>query len=126
MAPVTRAHAKRVEVYLPDGVWYDFFTGARYEGGVYQIPVAADEIPVFVRAGTLLPVNTAHMGRLASYVGNDAETYVNLNYLVFPGNGEYTWYDYVNQTSVEVKFDGTTLTENGTPADNWTLRGETP
>ena len=126
VAPVTRPNAKRVEVYLPDGVWYDFFTGARYEGGVYQIPVAADEIPVFVRAGTLLPVNTAHMGRLASYVGNDAETYVNLNYLVFPGNGEYTWYDYVNQTSVEVKFDGTTLTENGTPADNWTLRGETP
>ena len=77
-------------------------------------------------AGTILPVNTAHTGRLASYVGNDAETYVNLNYLVFPGNGEYTWYDYVNQTSVEVKFDGTTLTENGTPADNWTLRGETP
>ena len=126
VAPVTRPNAKRVEVYLPDGVWYDFFTGARYEGGVYQIPVAEDEIPVFVRAGTLLPLNTAHMGRLASYVGNDAETYVNLNYLVFPGNGEYTWYDYVNQTSVEVKFDGTTLTENGTPADNWTLRGETP
>lgn len=125
IAPVTSPNAKRVEVYLPDGIWYHFFTGARYEGGVYQIPVAADEIPVFVREGAILPVNTAQKGQLASYVGNDAEDYVNINYLVFHGNGEYTWYDYGNQTSVAVKFDGTTLTENGTPTENWTLRGET-
>lgn len=126
IAPVTSPNAKRVEVYLPEGGWYDFFTGARYESGVYQIPVAANEIPVFVREGTILPVNTAQKGQLASYVGNDAETYVKLNYLVFLGSGEYTWYDYVNKTSVAVKFDGTTLTENGMPTENWTLRGETP
>ena len=125
VAPVTKPNAKHAEVYLPDGIWYHFFTGARYEGGVYQIPVAADEIPVFVREGAILPVNTAQTGQLASYVGNDAEDYVNINYLVFHGNGEYTWYDYGNQTSVAVKFDGTTLTENGTPTENWTLRGET-
>ena len=126
IAPVTSPNAKRVEVYLPEGGWYDFFTGARYESGVYQIPVAANEIPVFVREGTILPVNTAQKGQLASYVGNDAGTYVKLNYLVFLGSGEYTWYDYVNKTSVAVKFDGTTLTENGMPTENWTLRGETP
>ena len=126
IAPVTSSNAKRVEVYLPEGGWYDFFTGARYESGVYQIPVAANEIPVFVREGTILPVNTAQKGQLASYVGNDAGTYVKLNYLVFFGSGEYTWYDYVNKTSVAVKFDGTTLTENGMPTENWTLRGETP
>ena len=126
IAPVTSPNAKRVEVYLPEGGWYDFFTGARYESGVYQIPVAANEIPVFVREGTILPVNTAQKGQLASYVGNDAGTYVKLNYLVFWGSGEYTWYDYVNKTSVAVKFDGTTLTENGMPTENWTLRGETP
>ena len=79
-----------------------------------------------MREGTILPVNTAQKGQLASYVGNDAGTYVKLNYLVFLGSGEYTWYDYVNKTSVAVKFDGTTLTENGMPTENWTLRGETP
>lgn len=124
VAPVTKPNAKRVEVYLPEGVWYDFFTGARYEAGVYQFSAAADEIPVFVREGTILPVNTAQDGALASYVGNNAEYYVNINYLVFPGNGEYTWYDYVNQVPITVKFDGAALTENGVPSEHWTLRGE--
>lgn len=126
VAPVTKPNAKRIEVYLPEGIWHNFFTGERCESGVHQLDVAADEIPVFVREGTILPVNTAQKGALGSYVGNDAENYVNLNYIVFSESGEYTWYDYVNQTSAAVSFDGTTLTENGTPTENWTRRGETP
>ncbi|MDF2724814.1 MAG: xylS [Paenibacillus sp.] len=45
-------------VYLPEGVWIDYWTGARYEGGVsidYRIPEEAGG-PLFVRAGAILPL----------------------------------------------------------------------
>lgn len=46
--------AKERDVFLPNGVWYDFFTGERYEGGVHRI--VTERIPVFVKEGTLLPL----------------------------------------------------------------------
>lgn len=112
VAPVTTPNAKSVEVYLPDGVWYNFFTGERYEGGVHRVSAAVDEIPVFVREGTVIPVNTGETGALSSYVGNGSDSYVNLGYLVFPGEGEYTWYDYVNDTEIVASSDGAVITEN--------------
>ncbi|MEP6797073.1 MAG: DUF5110 domain-containing protein, partial [Lapillicoccus sp.] len=45
-------------VYLPDGSeWYDFWTGERHTGG-QRIEVAAplERIPLFVRAGSILPL----------------------------------------------------------------------
>lgn len=113
VAPVTTPNAKSVEVYLPDGIWYNFFTGERYEGGVYRVSAAVDEIPVFVREGTIIPVNTDETGALSSYVGNGSDSYVNLGYLVFPGEGEYTWYDYVNGKEIAVTSDGATVTADG-------------
>lgn len=113
VAPVTTPNAKQVEVYLPDGVWYNFFTGERCEGGTYKLPVEVDEIPVFVREGTIIPVNTDESGELATYVGNGADSYVNVGYLVFPGEGEYTWFDYVNNTFVNVLAEETNITIDG-------------
>lgn len=44
--------------YLPEGArWYDFYSGTEYEGGrdlVVETPM--DRIPVFVRAGSILPM----------------------------------------------------------------------
>ncbi len=113
VAPVTIANAKQIKVYLPEGVWYNFFTGERYEGGTYKIPIAQDEIPVFVREGTIVPVNTDETGALGTYVGNGTDSYVNLGYLVFPGEGEYTWFDYVNNVFVQVAADEAYVTSNG-------------
>ena len=126
VAPVTVPNAKQIKVYLPEGIWYDFFTGERYEGGIHQIPVAVDEIPVFVREGTIIPVNTDETGKLAAYVGNGTDSYVNLGYYVFPGEGEYTWYDYVNDREIVAKTDGLKVTADGEPATNWIIRGEKP
>jgi alpha-D-xyloside xylohydrolase len=45
------------EVYLPAGVWYDFNSNRRYEGGKqYSISMSLDELPVFVKEGTILPL----------------------------------------------------------------------
>ena len=69
-------------VYLPAGTdWYDFYTEERYEGGrEIEVRVGIDHIPVYVKAGSILPVmepgeSTAEMeGReiwLQIYAGAD-------------------------------------------------------
>lgn len=55
-APLTAADTAR-SVYLPEGAWYDFNTHERYEGGrTYVIRPGLDELPLFVKAGTILPL----------------------------------------------------------------------
>lgn len=55
-APLYRNGNSR-KVYLPEGTWYDFNTNARYEGGTeYEITTALDQLPLFVKEGTLLPL----------------------------------------------------------------------
>ena len=53
VAPLTAPEKER-DVWLPAGTWYDFFTGEKFEGGTHH--VVTDGIPVYVKAGTLLPV----------------------------------------------------------------------
>lgn len=47
-------------VYLPEGTgWYDFYTDNYYEGGqTLTLTVSLDHIPVFVRAGSILPMES--------------------------------------------------------------------
>lgn len=45
------------EVYFPEGNWYDFNTKKKYEGGKsYTIRMSLNEIPIFVKEGTILPL----------------------------------------------------------------------
>jgi alpha-D-xyloside xylohydrolase len=60
VAPVTDQGMTSREVYLPAGTdWYNFWTNERVHGG-QSISVSApiDEIPLFVRAGSILPLGT--------------------------------------------------------------------
>jgi alpha-D-xyloside xylohydrolase len=56
VAPMFAGQTQR-EVYLPNGVWHDFYTGNTVQGGE-KITVTAtlDQIPIFVKDGTLLPL----------------------------------------------------------------------
>lgn len=57
VAPLVYEEGERKNVYLPQGIWYDLFTGKKYEGGnEYEIYVSYEDIPVFVKEGTLLPM----------------------------------------------------------------------
>ena len=59
-----------MQVYLPKGAWYDFWTGDAHKGGrKLRVKLKADRIPIFVKAGAVLPTadvtqNTAEMARL--------------------------------------------------------------
>lgn len=62
VAPVTapgagEKRAAEVRLWLPDGLWYDFFTDEVYEGGrrlTLRCPL--ERIPVFVRSGGIVPM----------------------------------------------------------------------
>ncbi len=55
--PVTEPGTDTRRMYLPKATWYDFWTGRELEGGA-TITTAAplDRIPLFVRAGSILPM----------------------------------------------------------------------
>jgi alpha-D-xyloside xylohydrolase len=55
VAPVCDPSGHRM-VYLPEGIWFDWWTGEPYEGG-RSLAVAAplDRFPLYVRGGAILP-----------------------------------------------------------------------
>ncbi|POX43925.1 glycoside hydrolase family 31 protein [Streptomyces sp. Ru72] len=60
VAPVLEAGALRRTVLLPPGSWYDTVTEAVYEGtGHVVVDAPLGRIPVFARAGAVLPVRGA-------------------------------------------------------------------
>lgn len=55
-APVIRPGADHRSVYLPEGIWYDYWSGARLTGGTAVLAHAPlDTLPLYVKAGTILP-----------------------------------------------------------------------
>ena len=57
VAPVTKPGAKVKQVYLPTGEWIDFFSDQPYVGGQWiDYPVTLDDIPVFVKSGSTIPM----------------------------------------------------------------------
>jgi alpha-D-xyloside xylohydrolase len=44
-------------VYFPQGIWYDFNTNKKYEGGQsYTITLSLDQLPMFIKDNTILPL----------------------------------------------------------------------
>lgn len=51
----------RNNIYLPQGTWYDWFTGEAYEGGriINSFNSPLWKLPVFVKAGAIIPMTAA-------------------------------------------------------------------
>jgi alpha-D-xyloside xylohydrolase len=83
VAPVTRQGQTHKRVYLPAGTdWYDYWSSARLSGGqTIGVDAPIDRIPVFVRAGSILPLGTLVpstatpqiIQRIKVYPGHDAD-----------------------------------------------------
>ncbi len=61
IAPVTEQGVTSRAVYLPAGTdWYDFWTNKRLPGGqTIRAAAPIDTIPIYVRAGSILPLGSA-------------------------------------------------------------------
>ena len=57
VCPVMNREGKR-DIYLPEGLWVNFFTGERLHGGrwYYDVEVPLDQMPVFVRPGAHIQI----------------------------------------------------------------------
>lgn len=79
-APVMTPGVTARAVYLPKGVWFDYYTGKRYVGGKYILADApADRMPLFAKAGAAIPVSVGK----PQCVEEIREVVLE----VFPGNG---------------------------------------
>lgn len=82
-------HSKSMEVYLPAGArWYNFWTNEVTEGGQkLVIPTTLNRIPLFVRAGSIVP-----LGPDVQYTSE--KKWDSLTLCVYPGeNGNFTLYE---------------------------------
>ncbi|MGH9343936.1 MAG: TIM-barrel domain-containing protein, partial [Terriglobia bacterium] len=93
IAPVVEKGAQSRKVFLPRGSWYDFWTEEKIEGGQDVIRrVDLETIPVYVRAGAVLP-----LGPVKQFTTEESELLVTL--VVFPGsNGEGEIYEDDGET----------------------------
>jgi alpha-D-xyloside xylohydrolase len=88
IAPVTEQGMTSREVYLPAGVdWYNFWTNERVHGGQHiRVEAPIDVIPIFVRAGSILP--------LGAPIESTDEHQATAKLRVYPGaDGEFTLYN---------------------------------
>ena len=88
VSPVEEAKVQERRVYLPRGSdWYDFWTGEKKQGGEYiESAAPLERIPVYVRAGSLLP-----LGPEEEYAGEKPDGPIELR--IYPGaDGKFTLY----------------------------------
>lgn len=83
VAPITspaEAGIGSVRAWIPEGAWFDLFTGQRYDGGQHvTLHRPEEQIPVLARAGSVLP--------LADALEPISDAPARLTLRVFPGNG---------------------------------------
>jgi alpha-glucosidase/alpha-D-xyloside xylohydrolase len=85
---VTEKGAVSRRLYLPRGTWYDFWCQERKEGGVeITRPVDLATIPLYVRAGAIIP-----LGPVQQYSGEDSSGSLTLS--IYPGaDGKFQLYE---------------------------------
>lgn len=91
IAPVLQDYVTSRSLYLPEGKWYDLFTGKVYSGGYVDVELKREYTPVFMRENTCVALNLKGT-KIFSDVGNRLDAYEELTFLV-SGNGRYCFLD---------------------------------
>ena len=95
VAPITSpGDPAATSVWFPDGQWTDFFTGRTYGAGTQSISSPLNEMPVFIRAGGIVPLR-------GSDVANDVQHPLSsVTLLVAAGaNGHFSLYEDDGKTT---------------------------
>lgn len=91
IAPVLDDYIDKLNVYLPDGVWYNIYNNKKYKGGHIEVKIEPNYIPVFMKDNSCIPLNL-NGKRIETNVSNDLSKYKELTFLV-SGVGNYHFYD---------------------------------
>jgi len=89
--PVTEPGATSRHLYLPDAKWFDFWMGTAVLGPrAIDAPAPIDRIPLYVRAGSILPI-----GPEVEFAAEKSADLLEIR--VYPGaNGSFTLYEDEN------------------------------
>ena len=93
------------EVWLPDGLWTDLFTGEVLTGGTHAVTRDSQSIPVFAKAGAIIPMQDVK----GNFSGNPdhliLHVYNNGNgaYSLYEDDGEST--DYLRGVGAHTRFE---------------------
>lgn len=122
VAPVTDQGQTTKSVYLPAGTaWYNFWTNERFEGGqTIQVSAPIDTIPLFVKAGSIIPLGSAvesthdkqNIAHVKIYPG------ANGDFVLYNDDGLTYAYEKGNSQITRLHWDDAAkkLTQAGTPA----------
>jgi alpha-D-xyloside xylohydrolase len=104
VSPVTTQGATSRTVYLPKATWYDFWTGAKVEGGKrIEADAPLAKLPLYVRAGSIIP-----MGPTMEWSTEKAADPIEIR--VYPGaDGDFTLYEDENDNYNYVKGQHATI-----------------
>lgn len=95
---------KRNGIYLPKGTWYDYFSGATYEGGriINDFEAPLWKLPLFVKAGAIIPMNNPNNN--PSQIDKSTRVFE-----IYPdGQSAFTLYDDDGVTENYLKGDSAT------------------
>jgi alpha-D-xyloside xylohydrolase len=87
VAPVIYEGSSTKKVYFPEGKWLSLFGNEEIEGSqmiTWKAPL--EEIPVFIRENSVIPLNLAKTYQLSSHVGNRVDQYDQLSFVIYLTN----------------------------------------
>lgn len=131
VAPVVEQGSTSRQVYLPAGAdWYDYWTGQRHAGGlVIDAYAPIDILPLFVRAGSILPLGediqstgeSQRVSEIRIYPGADGR------FELYQDDGISYAYEHGEYGSVALHWKDATqrLTIDGESAELFTAEPET-
>jgi len=106
VAPIYEKNAQIRKVYLPKGLWYDWWTNKLIQGGgIVEKIVNLATMPLYVRAGAIIPMDTL---RQSTAETNKASLTLNMytgadgNFVLYEDDGLSL--DYLKGKSIQTKF----------------------
>lgn len=116
VAPIVRPNTDQRSVYLPAGEWYDFWKGTKFQGqSIVQYQANLDRIPVFCRAGSVIPMNVNHNYIIGTTgqegkLTNDSSNYEVPAFLVYGKQKSYYYFQEENiSLGIELEKDKMTI-----------------
>ncbi|MCG7640129.1 DUF5110 domain-containing protein [Alteromonas sp. MmMcT2-2] len=101
VSPVTSANQTVWPTKLPEGVWFDFFSDTKYQGGqTVNYPLSQDNYPVWVKAGSFMPM-TKGLSRTEQFDARKIEMHYWHDNSV--NSSSYTYYEDDGKNPASVK-----------------------
>lgn len=89
VAPVYRPDTQMRLVYLPAGMWVNYWTNERVEGGQYvTVPTPLETMPIFIKAGSFIAE-----GPIEQYAGEKQGADLTIHLYPLEGVSEYVYYE---------------------------------